>query len=531
MLNFSTRLGSNSKLSFNNTFTRGGDNEATIVGGFDEEASSVQQTTRLGFVSRTVRSDQIAGQHLLGLRHSISWQVTNAGVRRYEPDRSDYVQEGVMGADSLVTAGAWSDQIARSAYRSFSDLHEHGWNLGLDYRLGLSEAPGGAALKIGTNYRTADRDVRSEAYNIGNLDLSPAERAQAPGAIFSDANFAALRFQLQPDNQVGDYTARDRILSGYGLLELPLGGHLQLVTGARVEKADLLVTTQKLGVAPEDAALNDVDVLPSLALNFRVTADQNLRLSASQTLSRPEYRELSDAYFRGIASEYDEHGNPYLKRALIQNLDARWEFYPRAGEVLSVGMFYKHFDHPIEKVILASTGASALTFVNARAGRNYGVELEVRKGLDFLGERFRPFTIFSNLTLMRSRVYFDSTQNLSANSSDRPMLGQAPSVVNAGLTWNTATGWSATTLYNVVGRRLTEGGSIDLPDAYEEAHGLLDFSLRAPVVRNLELKFDAKNLLDPATRVTQGRTADGKPLERVHYTSGRVFQFGMTYRR
>ncbi|MBW8772072.1 MAG: carboxypeptidase regulatory-like domain-containing protein, partial [Gemmatimonadetes bacterium] len=104
MLNLSTRLGSTSKLSFNNTFTRGGDNEATIVGGFDEEPASVQQTTRLDFVSRTVRSNQIAGQHLLGVRHNLSWQVTSAGVRRYEPDRSDYIQEGTMGADSLVTA-------------------------------------------------------------------------------------------------------------------------------------------------------------------------------------------------------------------------------------------------------------------------------------------------------------------------------------------------------------------------------------------------------------------------------------------
>ncbi|MBW8772943.1 MAG: TonB-dependent receptor, partial [Gemmatimonadetes bacterium] len=323
----------------------------------------------------------------------------------------------------------------------------------------------------------------------------------------------------------------DRILSGYGLVELPLGTHLRLVTGARVEHADLRVVTQKLAVAPTPARLDNVDVLPSLALNVVVSSSQNLRLSASQTLSRPEYRELSDAFFRGIASEMDEYGNPDLKRALIRNFDARWEFYPRAGEVLSFGVFYKHFDHPIEKIISAQTGIGALTFVNAREGRNYGVEVEVRKNLDFLGDGFRTFTFFSNLTLMRSRVAFDSGQNGSANSDHRPMLGQAPYVVNTGLSWNTAGGWSATTLFNIVGRRLTEGGSIYLPDAYEEAHGLLDFSLRAPLVQNLELKFDAKNLLDPETRVTQGRTASGAKLDRLHYTSGRVFQFGMTYRR
>ena len=116
-----------------------------------------------------------------------------------------------------------------------------------------------------------------------------------------------------------------------------------------------------------------------MALTYRLTPDQNLRLSATQTLSRPEYREMAPiAYFEqvGLATTV---GNPDLQRALIQNYDLRWEWFPRAGEVLSFGVFAKHFTDPIEKVIIQSTGTNMLSFVNAGAraqlrGRGRGAE-------------------------------------------------------------------------------------------------------------------------------------------------------------
>jgi outer membrane receptor protein involved in Fe transport len=529
MLNLSTRLGSTSKLAFNNTFTRGGDNEATMVGGQNEEFAQALQTTRLGFTSRSVRSNQIQAEHALGSRQAVSWQVTNSAVQRSEPDRSDYVEQGTMGADSLVSSTAWFGQ-GRSAYRSFSELEEMGWNLGLDYKVYLGDPGVGASVKFGGNYRTAHRDVSSSAYAMINAGLTDAERAQAPEAIFTDANFNASRFFMQIDNQVGDYSARDRIASGYAMTDLPLGPRIRLIVGARVESSDLNVTTNLPGTPSTQAVVQNVDILPSLALNISLGETQSLRFSGSQTLSRPEYRELSGTYYREIASGRDVTGNPSLERALIQNFDARWEIYPRGGEILSFGVFYKHFDRPIEKVISAQSSADALTFVNAREGYNYGIEIEARRNLDFFGSGFRSFSAFGNATLMRSRVTFEEGQTGSSNANQRPMLGQAPYVVNAGLAWNSATGWSATALYNIVGRRITEGGSINLPDAYEEARNVVDVSLRVPVAQTLEAKVDAKNLLNAEYRTTQGRLADGDPNYSLRYTSGRVFQLGVTWR-
>src|SRR4029453_4950190 len=139
----------------------------------------------------------------------------------------------------------------------------------------------------------------------------------------------------------------------------------------------------------------NTDILPAVALTYRLTPDQNLRLSATQTLSRPEYREMAPiAYFEqvGLATTI---GNPDLQRALIQNYDLRWEWFPPAGGVLSFGVFAKTFPGPIEKVIIQSTGTNMLSFVNAESAHNYGAEVEVRSGLGFLASGREAFDAFA----------------------------------------------------------------------------------------------------------------------------------------
>jgi hypothetical protein len=107
---------------------------------------------------------------------------------------------------------------------------------------------------------------------------------------------------------------------------------------------------------------------------------------------------------------------------------------------------------------------------------------------------------------------------------DRPMAGQAGYVINAGLSYAAPSGWlSATVLYNVVGRRVYEAGTSQIPDAYEEARQLLDLSLQTALPGGIALKLDGKNLLDAPVEVTQGS------LTRLRYNTGRVFSIGLTW--
>jgi outer membrane receptor protein involved in Fe transport len=523
LLNLSTRLGEGSKISFNNTYTRTGDNDASVLAGNNEEFSQFNPLTltRLEFIERAVRSNQLAGEHLFGDKHFITWSVTSSGVTRNSPDRSDIGYTSVPDAAGALVPVSWVGQ-PRFATRTFSELDEHSWDLAGNYRLTLGSSSLPVSLKFGGAYRTTNRDADTRAYDIINLGLSDAERSVQPEQIFVDQNALAGELLLNANANGGRYTADEKIGAGYAQAEVPLTSRLQLIGGARVEdwKVEVNTVTTQGEVIP--ASPSNTDILPALALTYRLTDDQNVRLSATQTLSRPEYRELSPVpYFEqvGLATTI---GNPDLQRALIQNYDLRWEWFPGAGEVLSVGVFAKRFKNPIEKVIIQAAGTNTLSFVNADNAHNYGVELELRKGLAPLG--LSDFNFFTNATLMRSRITPGNEGVSSLTNADRPMVGQSEYVVNAGLGYaSSAGGWFANLLYNVAGKRIVEAGSGGLPDAYEQPRHMLDASLQLPVVSSVSLKLDAKNLLDAPYRMTQG------DVLRSRYKSGRQFDFAFTW--
>ncbi|HKT59685.1 MAG TPA: TonB-dependent receptor [Gemmatimonadales bacterium] len=528
LLNLSTHVGTGSKLSLNNTYTRTADNEASVLDGNNEEFSQYNPLvlTRLTFTERAVRSNQIQGEHLFGERHFVDWSVTNSSVDRNEPDRSDLGYTGRLDPTTGELVPTTWTGAARFATRTFSDLHEHSWDLGGNYRLQLGSPESPAAIKVGAAYRSTDRDADTRAYDIINNALDDAARTAPPETIFTEANIAAGNFILNANANGGRYTAAERITAGYAQLELPVSRRLEVIAGARVERWRLDVDTRTTQGQIAPARPRNTDVLPALALTYHLTDDQNLRLSATQTLSRPEYRELSPVpYFEqvGLATTI---GNPELRRALIQNYDLRWEWFPRTGEVLSLGVFAKRFSDPIEKVITQAAGTNTLQFVNADKAHNYGMELELRKGLDFLSEGLRPFNLFANTTLMRSRITPGNNGISALTNADRPMVGQSEYVVNAGLGYGSESGdWSATLLYNVAGRRILEAGSGGLPDAYEEPRHLIDASLQIPVAQAFTLKLDGKNLLNAPYRLVQG------DVLRTRYLSGRVFGLTMSWRR
>jgi hypothetical protein len=512
MLNLSARLGATSRLQFNNTYSRTADNAVTRMLGHWEEFDFDADITRLSFTERSVRSNQVAGEHVFGLRHALDWSVTSSGVRRYEPDRSDLIYNVSPGVNY------WYGN-AESGVRTFADLRESSLAFSGNYQLWLGAARR-ASLKIGASTRSTDRDADTRAYQIVNNALSEQERSAPPEEVFA----RATELWIIPDAQVGYYTAAEHVSAGYAQFEFPLGERVRVVGGARLEqwRLDLISGTVFSGLLDTTLRRNS-DILPGLAVTYRTSPRTSLRISASQTLSRPEYRELAQVVSRDIAGGYDSEGNADLVRSLVQNYDVRWELYPTPGEVLSLGVFAKRFHRPIERVLQATTSAPQYTWVNAEAATNYGVELELRRNLGSWVAALRPFSLFANATVMRSRIAID-TVTLALGSRERAMVGQAPYVVNAGLGYTSPSGAvSATLLYNVVGRRIEAAAATNLPDAYEESRQVLDLSLRLPLAGAISSKIDLKNILDAPVHITQST------ITRLRYRTGRQLSVGLSW--
>jgi outer membrane receptor protein involved in Fe transport len=166
-----------------------------------------------------------------------------------------------------------------------------------------------------------------------------------------------------------------------------------------------------------------------------------------------------------------------------------------------------------------------VTFANADRATNYGLEFEARKGLGFLAGALQPLTAFSNVTLMQSDIRIGQG-GASRTNDRRAMVGQAPYVINAGMSWASQTGnASATLLYNVVGERIVSAAEAPLPDVRERPRNVLDLSLRFPMLGDVSARVDARNLFDAPYRIFQGTAL------RESYRTGRILQFGLTWRQ
>jgi hypothetical protein len=518
LANFSTMVGRTSRISFNNTVTRSADNEARQDAGFDENlADSVRRTT-LRYVERGVVSSQLAGEHQITANQKTDWSFTFARTSRREPDRSDVVySRDPSGVFRLLSS-------LDGARRLYFDLGEDNNVAQVNHQLWLGGVDKGVMIKFGGYYRATDRNADAPIFAFltrqgdafTSRDASELFGATAACETCSNVN-------VQPIGQAGSYTASDRTSAGYLMSEFGLLGSSRLIVGARVEDARITVNTTTQGGFTNTARLNNTDVLPSVVLNTKLGERTNLRLAATQTLARPEYRELSPVTFRDVLGGVSLTGNDQLVRTLIQNYDARWEFFPTPAEVVSVSVFSKRFDRPIERVEVATSGSAQARFQNARSAINYGIELELRKQLDFLGDWGRSFTAFTNTTLMQSDITLDVSGTASVTNEARRMVGQAPYVVNTGLTYSSLSGGtSATLLYNVVGPRIVAAGALPLPDIVDKERHVVDLSVRVPLIADrLNIRADARNLLDARYRIMQGN------LLREGFNAGRTISLGI----
>ncbi len=521
IFNLSTTLGSNTKVSLNNTYNRTMDNEGRREVGFSENLALPLLVQRLRYVERNIYSSQLALLHTLGGgRHTIEWGVTASGVSRQEPDRSEIVY-------SLDDEGraSWFGFSNEAAVRTFADLRENGIEANANWQTRLG---GSAFVRVGGLYRTIDRDADNLSYSISLARPLPGDGGEAAPEEIFDGRFSGdddTFFRVVPLAAGGSYTASDRLAAGYAMVSLPLGSQFELIGGARYETSRVEVASRSSAGEPSLATPEFNDLLPALALTWRARPDMNIRLSATQTLSRPEYRELSPILFREVIGFDNVRGNADLQRALIQNYDIRWEFYPNRGEILSVGLFAKQFDNPIERVYQGTSGTRIISYVNTLGASNYGIELEARKGLGMVSASLASVSAFANATVMKSQIEIDPNAG-SITNSERKMVGQAPYVLNAGLTWaHPRSEASATVLFNRVGERITDAGELPLPDVVEQPRNVLDLSLRLPVFSTLSARLDAKNLLDAPYKIVQGSVV------RESYLAGRVFSVGFSWRQ
>jgi TonB-dependent receptor len=324
-------------------------------------------------------------------------------------------------------------------------------------------------------------------------------------SIFAPENMGLISpgkggFKLTDGTKPSDaYQASSDLYSAYLMLDNKFGEKVRLNWGARLEQFTQLLTAMRADETDLSIDTKKMDVLPSFNLIVSPTKKQNIRLSGSQTLNRPEYRELAPFAFYDFNTQFVLSGNDSLLRCRITNADLRYEWYPGNNQILSAGVFYKYFENPIEQIARPDV-ANEISYKNAPTATNYGFELEFRTVIGSLfkvdsSSFLNNLTLFSNLSIIRSIV--DVSDNVGTLYETRPLQGQSPYVFNGGIFFQDKRNKMNYSLnINRVGPRIYILGSIIQPDIWEKSRTFLDFQItKAFFKEKFEVKLNIQNIL------------------------------------
>nr|MEE4267349.1 TonB-dependent receptor [Candidatus Krumholzibacteria bacterium] len=510
------RFDENHRLGLTNTYTRSADSKSRSAAGSDPDSDfKWQQTT---WEERYQYVTKLDGKHdldLLANGLNAEWGVYYGETSAKEPDARyveyivDTVNEEVRERmNSNLRSWTWLDEIRR------------GWNLDLKYSFAdhPEDEPHALKLKAGVGHEERTRQFDMEAW-YSSPTFMTSSRALAllpPDEIFSPENYneeyderRGALFNFVPETRFsGVYNGDHQLDATYLMADLPFTlfqEDLRLVGGVRVEDSEQFV--QAFPDAATDQAdtamVNEKDYLPSLNLTWSYDEDFNIRMAYFKSVNRPEFRELAPVLRRNYTNYQNERGNPNLKRAEIDNFDLRAEYFPGYGEVLAASFFYKDMTNAIEDSLTATPEGALLTWTNAPTGKNYGIELEARKKLDFT-TLTEDFTLTVNYTRIWSEV--EVLENLTKEVQLRPLQGQAPWLINLNLMYdNPNWGTTVNLLFNKIGRRLDKVGPFgETTDVYLEPYDRLDFVVTRNFWTRYKAKFAAKNILGAEEIRTSG---------------------------
>ena len=520
--NIAYQFNSNNRISLENFYSHSGRDEGRYFEGPNTENLFYYRNYRLQFIEEGLLSTAVTGEHFLrGFGNSrIDWRVNVANANRDEPDLRETLYQSAFQPGTLLPSPTFTlADESQSGFRLYNTLDDETTDFAVNWGVFKTTGSIPTQFKFGVNYVDRQRNFESRRFRFIPIVLTKdgvptANLTLMPEELYTNANIGtAFRFN-EETRPVDAYDGDQTTIAGYGMVDMTLSARSRLIAGARVENFEQIVNTFDpfgLFVRTISAENKNTDIFPAVNLVQSFGADQNVRLSYSTTVNRPEFRELAAFEFTDVVGSRATRGNPDLQRALIQNIDARWELFPGGRSIVSASTFFKYFDQPIERIVIA--GAQPIsTFQNADKARNLGVELEVAHDLG------RGLFVNANYTFVDSKITLLPEQRSVQTSLERPLAGQSKNLFNVTAEFARG-GFSTRLLVNYVGDRISDVGSNQAPDVVEEGREAVDLVFVQRFARKYNIRLSFENLTDAEYLFTQGDQSQRS------YKLGRTFGF------
>ncbi|HUF72930.1 MAG TPA: carboxypeptidase regulatory-like domain-containing protein [Gammaproteobacteria bacterium] len=468
-------------------------------------------------------SQQFTGSHILGSRDqwSANWQGTVSQATRYAPDRRDvrFIQ---IGDDDIY------DLQSVDLVRRYDDLVDDNLDFSSDVEYYLPGSNVEARLQFGAQAISRERDSDSNSYGFigGFFD---ADFNNAPNLSFNDViNDSTITGDISTGFDFSDktlasdsYEAEMTLNSVYVSYDALFNSKYQFVVGVRREDFEQATDTFSLQGAqtPVRSLVEEASTLPAFNFNWYWSGDQQIRFSASRTVARPDLKETSNATFYDAEFNFRVRGNPNLRVSDVSNYDVRWEKYWSSRESISVALFYKDLDDPIERVVQPASGTAgnSRTFQNANAAEIKGIEIDVRKDFALNAAFTKSLFLAANTSAIDSEVTL-------IGGETRALQGAPDYSINVILGYDDiSNGQEFTILFNQSGDTIVDVGVSGQPDVIQQPRLDVDFNYRYYINEALIFRVKVENLLDSEIEYTQG----GRIFQR--YKTGQRFQAGVDW--
>lgn len=366
-------------------------------------------------------------------------------------------------------------------------------------------------LGAGIMTMNKDRDAESRRFALFFDASNQFMNSDLDTAInqFGMDDFSKVNLSSRPTES---YSATHDISAFYLKANLKPTEKIEIILGARRENSTQTVTSRENGAIPNEL-ISDI-TLPSLNATYHLNEDMQVRFGYSKTVTRPDFREFANTRFQDPLTSDISFGNEFLTYSDLTHFDLRYEWYMNDSDHLTIGLFNKKIDNPIETVVFFTDVNPLFTYLNAKDATLDGVEISGRINLGLLSGRLDKFTLAGNVSHTQSEIniFEDLTGHISDSlktvvgdltTKSRAMQGQSSEVINLQLGYNDEK-LSASLLYNMMGRRIVNLGTEGFPDMYEQPFNQLDLVTSFKVSDRLKIGFNLKNILDDEVTWEQG---------------------------
>jgi CRISPR/Cas system CMR-associated protein Cmr5 small subunit len=543
LFNIGFKVDDNHKFNLRNTYTSFSENQTILREGDFIENQQIIKSNAAWFAGNQLLSNSLTGEHQFGKNnYKLTYDLTRQAVERNIPDLRKYY--AVRNYDDS-TYRAYIPAKGSPFYSGtfYAKTKENINSANVEFALPYAWLKSKQQLKVGAYLQRKERlyTARVLGYRVANLSQYQSKIELLPQEeLFSEVNVGEKGIVIDDITQPSDqYEASSNLRAAFIMNDNKYKDNWRFSYGVRMEQFEQTIVTGNLKIGDKTIEKSNTNFLPSFNLTYSPNKKTNIRLCGSQTLSRPEFRELANSAFFNYTMQLTYTGNEKLEQTTIYNGDLRIEQFFGKGEMHSLSFFAKKFNNAIEATMVQ--GTKGMSYQNAPEAYLFGAEFEIRKSLGFISNNKKSFwkdiSVFSNLAYMKSEVRLVSK---SADSSDlvvkRRLQGQSPYIINAGFSYiNEKRNVGVTVIFNRIGERIIAvGNQTYVSDLYEAPRNMMDLQLSKKLKNRMEFKASINDILsnplvyyyNSSDKLSYQPDADFKFLQQQQ---GRNFSLSFSY--